>query len=381
MIIYKSVVAILWYKEVEMEKKHLQRKHGIIVAMLLIVLLFYVVRQVGFWHHQPDEAMTERSPYGFTVLDDFTLQTVKRLEQLDVSWIRYQRNWHDIEPQRDQFNWQRLDAAVALANANNIHMTFPIQGAPRWALQQMCLGSRFLPTPSEVARFAAALAYRYNGTLGHGYIDAYEVGNEEYDIMLFDNENANLRISLPCRDPNFYGPVLKASYEIIKKASPRALIGMFGLWWENKAHVTYFMSWLYMHGYGPFFDFANFHYYVCKEGPDTSSPTRPSFQQEWQLMHGVMAKYRDSRKPIWVTEIGWPTNSVWQSPSCVVSLHDQARDIEYVLNAAMQSHVIKKVFWYTIDRGDDGMSLTQTRGPLPGFYTFQRFVRRYPYWQ
>src|SRR5438552_2589492 len=141
-----------------MEKKRLQQNHGIIAAVLLIVLLFsmlvYVVHQMGFWNQQPDYAATERSPYGFTVLDDFTPQTVKRLKQLNVSWLRYQRNWHDIEPQRDQFDWQRLDAAVALANANHIHMTFAIQGAPRWALQQMCLGSRFLPEPAEVAQFA-----------------------------------------------------------------------------------------------------------------------------------------------------------------------------------------------------------------------------------
>jgi hypothetical protein len=364
--------------------QHTHRKRNTLIAALLVLLLFgtllYALRAIDSRNHPPDDAITESSPYGFTVLDDFTAQTVARLKQLGVSWIRYQHNWYDIEPQRDQFDWRLLDAAVSLANANHIHITFPIQGAPRWALQQMCLGSRFLPAPSDVAHFAAALAYRYNGTLGHGYIAAYEVGNEEYDIMLLDNENANLHISLPCRAPNFYGPVLKAAYQVIKKASPRAPVGMFGLWWENKNHITYFMHWLYTNGFGAFFDFANFHYYVCKERPDSSSPTRPSFQQEWQFIHSIMAKYHDSRKPIWVTEIGWPTNSVWQHPSCVVSPYDQALYIEYVLKAAMQSHVIKKVFWYTIDRGDDGMSLTQTRGLLPGFYTFKRFVRRYSYW-
>lgn len=366
-----------------MRKECMRQKYtSVVVGLLLILsgLMLYVLGEMGLKSYSPDNANSKNSPYGFTVLDDFTPRTVARLKQLGVSWVRYQRNWYDIEPQRDSFFWQRLDAAVALANANNIHLTFPIQGAPRWAMQQMCLGSRFLPEPSEVAQFATALAYRYNGTLGHGYIDAYEVGNEEYDIMLLDNENANLQLSLPCRAPNFYGPVLKTTYEVIKKASPHAAVGMFGLWWENKTHISYFLRWLYVHGYGAFFDFANFHYYVCQDSPASSSATRPSFQQEWQLMHNVMARYGDGHKAIWVTEVGWPTNSVWQSPSCVVSPRNQARYIAYILNSAMRSHIVKKVFWYTVDRGDDGMSLTQNRGPLPGFYTFMLFVHKYNYW-
>ena len=65
-------------------------------------------------------------PYGFTVYTIFREETVADLEQLHVDWIRYQLNWSDIEPQPGQYDWSKLDAAVALANAHHIHMTFPI---------------------------------------------------------------------------------------------------------------------------------------------------------------------------------------------------------------------------------------------------------------
>ena len=76
-------------------------------------------------------------PYGFTVLS-FQPQTVTSLKQMGVTWVRYQLNWYKIEAQPNQFNWSELDAAVALANASNIHITFPLQDAPDWALSQTC---------------------------------------------------------------------------------------------------------------------------------------------------------------------------------------------------------------------------------------------------
>jgi hypothetical protein len=93
-----------------------------------------------------------------------------------------------------------------------------------------------------------------------------------------------------------------------------------------------------------------------------------------------MAKYHDGNKPIWVTEVGWNINGVDQKWSCAVTPQVQAQYMSYVLNEAKHSHVIQRLFWYTIDRGDDGMSITQTHGSLPSFYTFQVFVQQNPRW-
>ncbi len=315
-------------------------------------------------------------PYGFTVYTVFRAETVAYLEQLHIDWIRYQLNWRDIEPLPGQYDWSKLDAAVALANAHHIHMTFPIQAAPEWALSQTCANRKLLPGPTETARFAQTLAQRYDDQHGHGSIESYEIGNEEFDSLWTRDWNQ----SIACRQPTLYGPVLQAAYLAIKQVSPQALVGMNSMWWVNKPHVHDYMNWLYQNGYGQYFDFANFHYYICDGDPSETQQERPSFTAEWQTIHQVMQQYGDGTKPIWVTEIGWNISSVDQDPTCIVSPQQQAQYLMEATQAAMASHVIQHIFWYTIDRGDDGMSITQSSGNLPSFSALQDFIKRHPTW-
>lgn len=316
-------------------------------------------------------------PYGFTITTtNVTQQTINYLKQLHVTWLRYQLNWRSIEPQPNQIDWSLLDSVVAIANANGIHITFPIQNAPPWAKSTPCAGTHALPDPTQMALFASTLAQRYNGNNGHGFIDSYEIGNEEFD-NIFDG---TMQASLPCRQPSLYGPVLKAVYPAIKAQSPHALVGMFGLWWVNLPHIRSYMQWLYQNGYGTYFDFANFHYYICSDNPAQTVGDRPSFDLEWQTFHQIMSQYGDSGKPIWLTETGWTTSDVHQKAQCIVSPQTQAQYMQYILNEAANSHVVQHVFWYTINTRNDGMSIIQSGAPLPGFYTMMGFVRNKPLW-
>ncbi len=343
-----------------------------LIAVLIIVLSLLPQQQ------QPSRPFVSnaRSPYGFTVLTIFRKQTVTDLQQLHISWIRYQLDWKTIEPQAGHYDWGQLDAAVSLANANGIHMTFPIQQAPSWAQSQVCANRHLFAGPNEMATFASALAQRYNGRNGHGYIDSYEIGNEEFDSLWTGNWDQ----SIACRQPSFYGPVLKAGYQAIKAASPHALVGMAGLWWVNTPHIQDYMRWLYQNKYGTYFDFANFHYYICNDDPAYSMGDRPSFDEEWQTIHSVMQQYNDGKKPIWVTETGWNTSGVYQDPRCMVTPQLQAQYLLYTAQESMNSHVVQHIFWYTIDRENDGMSITQPDGNLPSFNLLQNFITQHPLW-
>lgn len=336
------------------------------------------VEELSFPRHSSQKAprSSYTSPYGFSIYNSFTPQTVSYLKQLGVVWIRFQIDWQNIEPQPNQFRWSTLDATVALANANGFHITFPIQQAPYWAKTQMCANIRFLPGVSEITQFAMILAQRYNGQSGHGYIDSYEVGNEEYDNTWTGNWNT----SIACRQPSFYGPTLKSVYTAIKQVSPKALVGMFGLWWANTAHIVSYMQQLYQNGYGAYFDFANYHYYICNDNPSALSDDHPTFDGEWQAIYQVMQQYHDENKPIWVTETGWNISGVDQATKCIVTPAVQAKYMSYVLGESMNSHVIQHVFWYTIDRGADGMSISQPQGVLPSFYTLKNFIQKNQQW-
>ncbi|GCF06884.1 glycosyl hydrolase [Dictyobacter arantiisoli] len=364
----------------EKSKQAMRRWKIIALCFLIGLLLLLAILTLEKWLFSgPSEQqiMQWDHPYGITVYQTFRPQTITNLKQLNIHWIRYQLNWSTIEPQPHIYHWEILDAAVKLANDNHIHMTFPLQAAPSWALRQMCAGRLLFPGPAEMANFGQSVAQRYNGKSGHGYIESYEVGNEEFDSLWTGNWSE----SIACRIPDYYGPILQATYPTIKAASPQAQVGMNSIWWVNGPHIKDYMQWLYQHHEGKYFDFANFHYYSCTRDPAVGQADSPSFHQEWQTIHAVMQAYEDQAKPIWVTEVGWNTSAIQQDPHCTITPQTQAQYIIKTATDAMRSHVIQHIFWYTVDRGNDGMSLTQPQGQLPAFYALQNFIKQHPSWQ
>ncbi len=378
------------------------------IALLIGVIVFAVT--LGFLEHSQSSPSTNNSnntttttpgiavpvgtvqasktgPYGFSIFRTLTPDTVSYFKELGVTWVRFQLNWNVIEPQKGQFDWSTLDSAVALANSSGIHIDFPLQLAPDWAKSQKCGNTPILPGPQEMAQYATAVAQRYNGQSGHGYIDSYEIGNEEFDAHLPRNKSI---VAQNCAQVNFigfYGPVLKAGYQAIKAQSPDATVGMFAIWWSNLPHIRSYMTWLYQNGYGKYFDYGNFHYYPCEGNPNIQGgdPSLnvgdvPSFNNEWQTMYSIMAQNGDAGKAIWVTETGWTISGVNQSKRCIVSQQQQAQYMQYVLTQSANSHVIEHLFWYTINAKDDGMSITQFSSKLPSFATLQQFIQQKPRW-
>ncbi len=317
---------------------------------------------------------TTSSPYGFTTIHA-DAQLVTFYKQLNVCWVRYQIHWRKqgakagIETSPGVYDWSQVDAAVAAMNAAHIHIDFAIQYAPQWDLTQTCAGDGkpFLPGPDQMRQFATILATRYNGKNGHGFIDSYEIGNEEYDSYFVPSEGNNQE----CRNANYYAPVLKAGYEAIKAVSPQALVGMFGMWWHYEPHIRDFITYLFTNGYGKYMDYMNFHYYHGGEDPSVTDGDNPSFDLQWQTMHNIAAQYGFANKPIWVTETGWPS----------ADAQKQNQYLQYIMGESAKSHVIQKVFWFTINYGQQADNIYPAGGsPMPAFFSFQAIVRQKPQW-
>ena len=293
---------------------------------------------------------TAQSPYGFTTINA-NAQLVASYRELHVCWVRFQIHESDIQTAPGVYNWSRVDTAVALLNAASIHIDFPIQ-----CFGGSCFNNPTLPTADQVAQYAAALASRYDGRHGHGLIDAFEIGNEEYDFF----------------PPSAYGPLLKAGYQAVKAVYPSAIVGMYGTYRPNLPHVQAVMNAL-ANGYGNYFDFANFHYYAHGGDPRISTSDHPSFNAEWQAIHAIFPT-----KPIWVTEVGWTTTPL--SGIQPVSPDTQAVYLQYVTQAAATSGVVQRIYWFTINYGKQGDSIFPPDGPLPAYYMLQAFVQQKPRW-
>ena len=314
------------------------------------------------------------SPYGFTTIHA-DQQLVGYYRQLNVCWVRYQFHWDKIETQPGVYNWAPVDAAVATMNAAGIHVDFAIQSAPKWDLVQSCFGVPYLTGPTQMAQFATIIATRYDGKHGHGKIDSYEIGNEEYD----QHYTGDPITSEQCRQASNYGPVLKAGYQAIKAADPTVTVGMFGQWLRDISHINTFFTDLFAGGYGSYMDYANFHFYNGGRDPSQSYGSVPSFNQWWQTIHQIATKYGFATKPIWVTETGWPTHPTIH-PEQPVAPDVQAQYLQYVMTQAAQSGVVQKVFWFTINYGNQGDNIYPPSGPLPAFFMYKSIVQQKPTW-
>jgi len=315
------------------------------------------------------DAANNANPYGFSIWG-----YQNRVTASGVKWARVQRDWSTIETSPGVYSWNGMDSDVARANAAGVRITVPIQDAPAFRKTQVCNGVNLFPGASEMSSFAAIIAARYNGNNGHGYVDSFEIGNEEYDGY-WGGSWAN---TLPCRAANYYGPVLKAGYLAVKAQSPTALVGMFGMWWVNTPHIQSYMTWLYQNGYGPYMDFANFHYYPGGD-PSLTSGSTPSYPLEWQTIRAVQAAY-NGVKPIWCTEVGWAVNSNGQ-PGPLVSTTLQSQYLHYILDNSRTSGVVQRVFIYMIsDTGSDGMNIYPPTGALPSYSMLENYMAQYPTW-
>lgn len=138
---------------------------------------------------------SQQSPYGFTTINA-NAQLVTAYRALNVCWVRLQIHEFDIQTSTGNYDWSRVDTAVSFLNAAGIHNDFPIQCFSSGS----CFSDPVLPTVGQISQYASALASRYDGKHGHGIIDAFEIGNEEYDFF----------------PPSAYGPLLETGYQAIK---------------------------------------------------------------------------------------------------------------------------------------------------------------------
>ena len=293
---------------------------------------------------------SQQSPYGFTTINA-NAQLVTAYRTLNVCWVRLQVHESDIQTAPGLYDWSRLDTAVAFLNAARIHIDFPIQ-----CFGGSCFSNPALPTVEQIAQYASALASRYDGEHGHGRIDAFEIGNEEYDFF----------------PVSVYGPLLQAGYQAVKAVYPSAIVGTYGIYRPYLPHVLDVMHAL-ANGYSAYFDFLNYHYYAHGGDPRISASDHPSFDAEWQAIHAVFPT-----KPIWVTEVGWTTRPL--AGIQPVSPQTQATYLQYVSQAAAASGAVQRIFWFTIDYGNQPDTIDPPAGPLPAYYALQSFVLQRPLW-
>lgn len=354
---------------------------------------------------------------------------------LGMTWFRIQQNISNIwltqsdltsstitTTAQTNLNWASLDQAVGVLNQFGIHVTYPLRavnGAPAWMFANPAqlsvttsnhAGDHYQPDPANMALFAAAVAYRYDGVHGptgpNGTplkLDAIEIGNEEYNQLntvpntspltygtynspyaiyngLAGVTNATVK---PARDPHFWVSVAKAVTPAIRQYNASIPIGSAALWWMSPTNFTDFVAGAYAEGIKGLINFWNFHYYSNAVDPSVGSSGTASITQAITNMQNAISAGGDNI-PIWLGEFGWGTTDVGNGIDCDETT--QAARYQTVLQTAVAMGV-KKLFMYTLtyrnpSSGSETSSLIQYNAStnyyrkIPAFYVLQNFIKQ-----
>ena len=211
--------------------------------------------------------------------DEFAdrVRTFQMMREAGLDYVRSDVDWRNVQKEPGgSFDWSLYDHVVGDAAAQGLVVLPILHGAPKWAWP---LGDH-LP---EWRAFVREAATRYTGI-----IPVWEIWNEE-----------NIGSFWPSPNAEDYAVALRAAYEEIKAVDPAARVCFGG----TAGADSNFIDAAYRAGAKDFFDILAIHPYCAPQPPEYF------LDEALGRIRGVMARHGDADKPIWITEIGWPTHT------------------------------------------------------------------------
>ncbi len=328
---------------------------GIFIFLFLAVSLFSCKNSFS---------VVPESPFG--VATDVTECSDPKIPQLiktaNIEWVRQIIRWDLVEPQKGQFNWQDLDAAVDNIYKNGLN-AYGLFSWKNWSD----------PTTGDDeaiknwVNFVSLVIERYKDRIKY-----WEVWNEPDFEGFWKPPN-----------PANYVKLLKATYIAAKKIDPDCKIILGGLMgWGGKYTYFPFIDDVYKNGGKNYFDIVAFHPYTMPDDPEKEGLLERKIKDILERMKNG----KDADKLVWITELGWPSNK-WLDPNSDrgVTPDQQAEYLVKALKICLSYPQIKKIFWYGFR--DIGINPADTEchygllqndlTPKPAYYAYKDFIARW----
>jgi Glycosyl hydrolases family 39 len=230
--------------------------------------------------------------------------------------------WHDLEPNKGQWQFARLDRYVSLAEQHGTGILLPLAMPPAWASARPPADNAEPANLDDWRTYVRTVVSRYKGR-----IQAYEIWNEP-----------NLR--------DFWTGTLDQMFTLTKEASqiihsvdPNALVV------SPSATADYGIPWLaefLKKGGGQYVDVIGYHFYL---NPQTMPEELLPFIQK---VRRVMSENDLGNKPLWNTESGWQKPTRFDSEEVAGGFLARA----YILSWAAG---VQRFYWYAWDNRSMGI--------------------------
>lgn len=252
--------------------------------------------------------------------------------------------WRDIQPQRDEFRFERLDAYVRMAENKGVELVLTFGYTPPWAAarpDEACIWGPpgCASEPAHLAdweRYVTAVARRYKGR-----IKAYEIWNEP--VFAEDGEPKRGTKAFFSGSARVMVDMARAAYAAIKREDSDALV----LSPAMVSRPARFETFLRAGGAGTF-DIVAYHFYGTP--PERMVDDAGALRQ-------VLVAFGIEKLPIWNTEMGYyferPRIGLLpvDSRSSITSILPERLGAAYVLRALTLGAALgmKRFHWYDWD--------------------------------
>ncbi len=231
-----------------------------------------------------------------------TASEFNRLGRGKLGTLRLNMYWSEIQPQQGNlYFWDRYDEIISNAAQHGIRVLPTIYGSPRWAANQL----KYPPEPGhrdEFAEFMKQAAERY-GPNGEFWLLNPLVPKVPITDWQLWNEPSSPSFWLPKPRAKSYKKLLVAANRGLHAGDPGARVVLGGLFTKpNVRHgvpMVKYLNGLYRAHARHLFDAVAVHPYAST--PDGVIDTV-------KLARKVMSRHKDSKKKIWITEVGWASS-------------------------------------------------------------------------
>jgi hypothetical protein len=269
-----------------------------VLALLVLLLL------AGTVSRPLPEAGTERECQPSRVVLGVNAKGAADVELVDragLRWVRFTIPWRQVNPERGVWRWEAVDALVAAHHGAEHRMLAILSTAPEWA------GSNANGTrpPEDVAlwqEFVGRTAQRYRGK-----IDAYEIWNEPDHR----EEGVGVGWAGPLFGHPAYADYLRDAALAIREHAPGTLVVAPAAGSDPRKETVRLFRSLEEHALpegnaSRFVDVVSVH--ANARNDEGSDVVWRRLRQHLRTLAGRNPS--NLGKPVWITELGWPSDAV-----------------------------------------------------------------------
>jgi hypothetical protein len=306
-------------------------------------IVAFAAPKMPTWKYGVTAHLERRRPPYYPTLADVN-RAADFIQQAGIQSVRMDFNWDQLNPTPDEWKFDDYDAVVRSLRSRQLDLLGIVDYVSWWA------SSAQSSQDWRVRLYSEPLA---NSDFAHYTYAVVSHFKSDVHVWQIWNEPNTEGFWKPKPNPAHYVALLQEAYLAAKYADPDAVVLFAGLsgngveGTDDAGLARNFIGEAYDAGARGYFDALAIHPYSLPNGG--IAPLRAKIN----AARAVMDQHGDQEIPLWLTEIGVPTDVPWWQTAPVQSEQDVADWLHAVYTQLWD--LTPTIFWYELqDRNLDG---------------------------